>query len=1328
LAFRNGARLRSARFHAASDRLHGGFPSQTRSGTVAAEVQLSSVHIRVLGSLAVEVDGVPVPLGGRRQRALLTLLLIHANRPLPAERLVEELWDEPMPQRAVKRLQVALTRLRRALDAGGVTDVRLVTDPGAYRLQLEPEALDAHVFERLLDEGRRALADGGDVRRAATTLRDALALWRGEPLADVAFESFAQAEIKRLNELHVAALEERAEADLALGRHHELVPELEQLVAGHPLRERLRGQLMLALHRAGRTAHALETYREGRRRLADELGLEPGPALRKLEEAILTSDPSLDLAGARDRPEPVALPPAEERRQVSALVLDLQWADAVERDPERLAAAIDLLAAVGADELDAVGGSLESIAPDGLVAAFGARTGLEDHGQRALRAALAVRDRFGSLFGDALTVRGGVESGEALVARGAGGRFAVTGAPLTVAGRLARQAQPGAIRLGERITAGAARAFVVEAATHGHVLVRARAGDGDARRPSRQLGRTFVGRESELGLLRATFGTVAAQSRPHFATLVGDAGVGKTSTVGAFRSGAGETPARWYVGRCRSYGRMNTYRPLGDVVRACLDLDADDGPELIARRLGERTALHPLLGLPPEEELPAWEAKAKLTQGWIDFVEQLADEGPVAVVIEDVHWAEDPLLELLAVTAREASGPVLLLATARPELLGRTQPWNEGHANISRIRLEPLPPDDAARMLEQLTGGLPPRVRDAMLERAEGNPFFLEEILQSWVDRGALRRTERGAAATDLPRRVAVPETVQDVIAARIDLLPPLEKHALQAAAVIGRAFWEGAVRELVDAASPSFGLLEERDFVRRRRRSTLEGEREHLFKHELTRDVAYRSLTISRRARMHAGFAQWLERRDTGAGGHAALLAHHYAEAVAPEAAELAWGGDSGTLAGLRASAIRWLRRAAELAQARHEMNDAAALFRQAATLEPDERARAELWRAVASASEQAFGMDDFRAALEQVIELTPAGPERARLYSELAYRGANQGSWTDPPTRETVEGWIARALAEGGSDPAVRGRTLIARTGLDPANTAPAAEETLAIARQHGYGWLLGPAYRQLALCATASGDLEGARRWVDEECALPPEVADRSERTLWLLDATFTYLRLGRVGEAQRFARAHAEMANRLSPHHHMHAVGATLLTRTVIGRWEEAAGLVPGIEAASIANADTLCDMNWRTLLMAALAMARLGDKKEARRLEELAAALVPPHASLAQEPAFLRLLLLRGDLVTARQALAADPGPYPWTDVDYAPARLDGLAAVGDRDGVEREAPHLLRAGGFGEPFALRALGRARGDRSLVDQAVARFATMGLDWYAHDTLATRHAPA
>ena len=222
---------------------------------------MSAVRICVLGSLNVEVGGRLVALGGPRQRALLALLAIHANDAVSADRLVEELWGEPTPPRAVKRLQVAITRLRRTLEAGGASGAMLAGEAAGYCLRVQPGESDVDTFEHLLVDGRRQLEEG-EPRRAGATLREALALWRGEPFADVAFEDFAQPEIARLRELRLGAIEDRVEADLAIGRHHELIPELERLVSEQPLREALRAQLMIALFRAGRQARALVTYRQ----------------------------------------------------------------------------------------------------------------------------------------------------------------------------------------------------------------------------------------------------------------------------------------------------------------------------------------------------------------------------------------------------------------------------------------------------------------------------------------------------------------------------------------------------------------------------------------------------------------------------------------------------------------------------------------------------------------------------------------------------------------------------------------------------------------------------------------------------------------------------------------------------------------------------------------------------------------------------------------------------------------------------------------------------------------------------------------------------------
>ena len=246
------------------------------------------MEFRILGPLQVLADDRQIELGGAQQREVLAILLVHRGEVVSVDRIVDELWGERPPGTATKTVQVYVSRLRKALGDGV-----LVTRGGGYALELNGESVDADRFSRLADEGRKAL-DDGDPRGAREALSAALSLWRGPALADLAYEPFAQNEAARLEELRLVAVENRAEADLALGHHAELVPELEALVREHPTRERLLGALMLALYRSGRQVEALETYRDARRTLDEELGLEPGSRLQQLERSILTHDPTIE--------------------------------------------------------------------------------------------------------------------------------------------------------------------------------------------------------------------------------------------------------------------------------------------------------------------------------------------------------------------------------------------------------------------------------------------------------------------------------------------------------------------------------------------------------------------------------------------------------------------------------------------------------------------------------------------------------------------------------------------------------------------------------------------------------------------------------------------------------------------------------------------------------------------------------------------------------------------------------------------------------------------------------------------------------------------------
>jgi DNA-binding SARP family transcriptional activator len=250
------------------------------------------MEFRILGPLEVYGDGGAVPVGGARQRALLAILILHANEVVPVERLLDDLWGERQPTSGAKALHVSISQLRKALGDG-----RILTRAPGYVLRLESTELDVLRAERLL-----AQAESAEPHEASALLRDALSLWRGPPLAEVAYETFAQPEIARLEELRIRTIEQRIDADLALGRHGELVGELEALVQEHPLRERLRAQLMLALYRSGRQAEALTAYQRARSVLVDELGIEPGQALRELHQAILRHDAAIEPAAPRNAP------------------------------------------------------------------------------------------------------------------------------------------------------------------------------------------------------------------------------------------------------------------------------------------------------------------------------------------------------------------------------------------------------------------------------------------------------------------------------------------------------------------------------------------------------------------------------------------------------------------------------------------------------------------------------------------------------------------------------------------------------------------------------------------------------------------------------------------------------------------------------------------------------------------------------------------------------------------------------------------------------------------------------------------------------------------
>jgi class 3 adenylate cyclase/tetratricopeptide (TPR) repeat protein len=1021
-----------------------------------------------------------------------------------------------------------------------------------------------------------------------------------------------------------------------------------------------------------------------------------------------------------------------ERKLATVLFADLVSSTELgaSQDPERTRAMLDRFYDAMAEEISRAGGTVEKFAGDAVMAAFGAPAAQEDHVERALHAALAMRRRLVELFGGALSLRIGVNAGDVVVGRAREKSSFVTGDAVNVAARLEQGADAGDILVGERAAALVAGAFefgapmTVEAkgkpgGVHCRRLVRALS----LMRPRGVPGlrAAFVGRDEELGLLRAAYERARQRAEPQLVTIIGEAGVGKTRLVREAWEWLGlESPeALRRTGRCPPYGHARTYEPIGEILKEQFGILDSDTPERVLALLGEREILALALGLDVTRDLHPIEARDRLHDAWIELVAEIAADRPLALLVEDLHWAEEPLLELLERMLLEAHAPVLVLASGRPEFLEGSPTWGRGRVASEWIWLEPLGGGDVDRWLKEIVAAeAPQQVRD-LLGRAEGNPLFLEELLGTLIERGILRGEEWDDSV--VPGETAVPDTVQAVLAARIDLLPPQEKAALQAAAVIGRAFWPSAVRELLGAGEPDFRLLEQRDFVRRRPGSSLEGEREFVFKHALTREVAYGSLTRRERAHLHADFGTWLERRGGGRDEDAALLAHHYGEAVRPEDVDLVWSGEAARYEELRSSAVRWLHGAAELAAGRNEIEDALALLDRALALEPATQTRIEILQETARVHTLRFDAQGFRAAMEEALALGPSRTVAADIYSQLAYYGCGRPyMWKQPPPREVSEQWLGKALDLSEPDSSARAWALLAQALSDPSKRDEAATEARRLGEALGEPRVVVSAAEAQSLGATEAGRYQEACEWVDQALEAAPALGDPGYEGHQYWNGSFVYARAGRFAEGRRFAETYDRLASSLTAHEEVHAVGLHATLEAVLGEWEALAELARRAKTASAANEDFPCQFNWRTLIVCALGLAQLGEERQARQLEESgrASAVVAGPAEL--EPALLRLALLRGDEEEARRILEVLPamgGPF---SVDSTAARLDALVALGETERIEEEAAPFLEQESYTQPFALRALGISRGDASLLRAAESRFEAMGLRWRADET--------
>jgi class 3 adenylate cyclase len=929
---------------------------------------MSFVEVRLLGPLEVDVAAGRLELRRSKQRAVLALLALRPGEVISRDRIIDELWGERPPKTAVASLQNVISDLRKSLSSQV-----LITQPPGYALALKPDAVDARQFEARIDDARAAVGPEERVR----LLRAALALWRGEPLADVELGPFAAAEAGRLEELRAAAREEQLEAELDLGRHAQLVADLEALAADYPLRERPTALLMLGLYRAGRQAEALDVYQQSRERLVGELGIEPWPELKRLEAAILRQDPALD-APPSTRPPSAPARDEDRRKTVTILFVDVVDSTALgaSLDPEVLRAVMRRYSDVAQRVIERHGGTVEKFIGDAVMAAFGIPSVHEDDALRAVRAARELRDAIDAVNGEqpaaVLQIRVGVNTGEVLAADPAAQGSYATGTAVNVAVRLEEAAMPGEILLGEathRLVAYAVDAEAIEGVDLGGALGHAKAFRllevGAVPRP---LGHaSFVGREDELAFLRAAVAGVRAERRSRVVTVVGDAGVGKTRLLSElFASLGGDERA--LAGRCAAYGDGATFLPLAEIVAEAAPsrpaetiaalLGADEQATVIAQRVTQLTG----------------DAEGAASTGEIfwavrRFLEALAEEGALVVALDDVHWAEPTLLDLLEyLAAWPAEAPLLLICLARPELLEQRPRWGSGGQSLV---LEPLEPEAARLVLDQLAPAeLPSRDRRRIVRIAEGNPLFLEQLL-------ALADEVGPDAVT------RVPPSVEAILAARLDRLERSERALLERAAVVGRECpWKAILQltppEELNGVDARLLNLVRRGLLLAERSGSEDAFR---FKHVLVRDVAYAGMTKESRIGAHELYADWL---DQVAAAPDELVGYHL-EQASRYRQELMPGDEHGVALGRRAASL--LAAAGRRAPARADWPGAAALLSRAvavlAELDPERvRLLPDLARAVGLCG-------DFRrelALLDEAIERAEAaGDRRTRSYAVL-------------------------------------------------------------------------------------------------------------------------------------------------------------------------------------------------------------------------------------------------------------------------------------------------------------------------------------------------------
>ena len=1052
-------------------------------------------------------------------------------------------------------------------------------------------------------------------------------------------------------------------------------------------------------------------------------------------------------------------------------------------DPERLRVLLGTYFAAMSTVIETWGGTVQKYIGDAIMATFGVPVAREDDAERALRAALemlgrlaTLNDEFERRHGVRLAVRIGANTGEVMVPVGGPvAELIVAGDAVNTAARIEQSAEPGTALVGPRTHDAARNAMrfgePVDLVLKGKAApVRAwplLGGRLETERGIPGLHAPMVGRDRELESLVALLDEAVERRQPRLAIVFGPAGMGKSRLVAEFitRARAGDAPALVLRGRCLAIGQSATYWALAEILRSIAGLGLDEAPEAATERL--TAAVEPrlaALGLDAEERAFTLDALA-LTAGlmapgssagddpertgaalglaWPRLVSALALDAPVVIVIEDLHWAATPVLEILTSVITRSQGAIVVVGTARPEFAAAHPGFLEAREDSAQVTLRPLSEAQTGALVEALldVADLPATLRQQLADRAEGNPFFLEELIRRLIDEGAIVADGDGWRATDQAVKVRLPDSIHGLLASRIDGLDPASKTALQEAAVVGRVFWLAPIEPALPDGeiAAAVRVLEARGFVTARPHSSIGGAMEYQFRHALIRDVAYGSIPKARRARSHAAVADWLERfagerRDS----LIEIMAEHYRAAVADEDADLAWADAPETREEVRARAVATLIEAGDIARRGFALERAAELHGAALGLAAVDSERSLAEEALGDDHYEAFRADLGNPMYRRALERAAAdgrGPDQARLAMKIARAIAWRPNMLPRPLPlDEADALVDDGLAAA-PEPTVRCWLLIVAAslqgnwasggGVDPRPIEfrqAAGIEAASLADSLGDLELARWAARTLRDLAEATDDwdriVEYGRRALD----LGMQSDDPRDRQGATIDAVF------RIGELEgRFGEAHRRMTEAAgiapdSRHSRLHVTAALIWTGHRVGAWRDLEPIMDEHLREAEKDGPPVCPLVRLGILLSGIVSAHQAKVEAAQdALRRVEPAFGTDFSPIGQP---MELVAALGDPERAREMgiEVLNSLKTPWSD-DVLPRLLDTLVALGDWAtlprivGLARQRQRGLAVLGPTVDRATGAMQAALGDRAagvaLLERALAAFERLEL---------------